>query len=118
MKIKDMKEINKFDLCLEAYQNDLNNKEFKTLFYIDSKTRKFRIVDLRETVQIDKKQIKNKEVDIIYLFDALGSICAELKAANQLVIKIFNDLKKKFIENNLDFKFGIVYYGDELAGKR
>ena len=118
MKIKDIKKIDKFDLCLKAYQNDLNNKEFKTLFYVDPKTRKCRIVDLGETVQINKKQIKNKEVDIIYLFDATGSMGPELGAANQLVIRIFNDLKKKFEENNLDFKFGIVYYGDELAGKR
>jgi hypothetical protein len=118
MELKEDKEIDKFDLCLKAYENDLSNKEFKTLFYVDSKTKKCRIVDLGETAQDDKKTSKNKEVDIIYLFDATGSMGAELKAANDLVIKIFNELTIKFKEKNLDFQFGFVYYGDELAGKK
>ena len=113
MEMKDKQDIDKFDLCLKAYDHDLKDKKFKRLFYVDSNAKKYRIIDLGET----NEDTKNKKVDIIYLFDATGSMGRELKAANELVFKIFEDLNKKFEEKKLDFNFGVVFYGDELAGK-
>ena len=114
MEMKDKQDIDKFDLCLKAYDHDLKDKKFKRLFYVDSNAKKYRIIDLGET----NEDTKNKKVDIIYLFDATGSMGRELKAANELVFKIFEDLNKEFEEKKLDFNFGVVFYGDELAGKK
>ena len=113
MEMKDKQDLDKFDLCLKAYDHDLKDKKLKRLFYVDSNAKKYRIIDLGET----NEDTKNKKVDIIYLFDATGSMGRELKAANELVFKIFEDLNKEFEEKKLDFNFGVVFYGDELAGK-
>ena len=105
----------KFKLYSEAYRNDLENEEFKTLFYVDSKTKKFNLIDLGDTAKgikkYTKKEIK-KEVDILYLLDATGSMTPEINAANNQVIKIFDDLKEKFKDENKDFNFGVVFYRD------
>ena len=110
----------KFDLCLEAYDYDLNNAEFKTLFYIDSKTKKVSIIDLGETkknTDINLIKNKSKEVDIVYLIDATGSMGREIEAANKNVITILKNLKEKFKEINFDFKFGAVFYRDKVDSK-
>jgi hypothetical protein len=110
---KDMVAKDKFELYSEAYKNDLVNGEFKTLFYVDSKTKKCNLIDLGDTAQGIKKDIKNgaiDEVDILYLLDATGSMRPEIDAANKKVIDIFKYLKKKFIEK--DFNFGVVFYRD------
>ena len=107
----------KFDLCLEAYDYDLNNAEFKTLFYIDSKTKNFNIINLGETKQNTNKDLlknKSKEVDIVYLIDATGSMDQEIEAANNNVIGILKNLKEKFKEKNFNFKFGAIFYRDKV----
>ena len=103
----------KFELYSEAYKNDLVNREFKTLFYVDSKTKKCNLIDLGDTAQGIKKDTKNgtiEEVDILYLLDATWSMRPEINVANKKVIDIFNDLKKKY--NEKDFNFGVVFYRD------
>ena len=110
---KDMIGKDKFELYSEAYKNDLVNREFKTLFYVDSKTKKCNLIDLGDTAQGIKKDIKNgtiEEVDILYLLDATGSMRPEINSANEKVIDIFNYLKKKY--NEKDFNFGVVFYRD------
>ena len=56
---------------------------------------------------------KKREVDIVYLVDATGSMGPEIEAANQHVIKNFNDLKEKYNEqkiSNLELcSIGIKY---------
>ena len=105
----DNNETDKFDLYSKAYNSDSNNKEFKTVFYLDSKTKKYNFIDLGETQEQEKKN--KREVDIIYLVDATGSMGPEINAANQHVIRIFNDLKAKYKEK--DFNFGVVFYRDQ-----
>jgi len=110
----------KFKLYSEAYRNDLENEEFKTLFYIDSKTKKFNLIDLGDTAQGIKKDVKKetkKEVDILYLLDATGSMRPEINAANSQVIKIFDDLKEIFKDEDKDFNFGVSFYRDEIYAK-
>jgi hypothetical protein len=110
----------KYDLCLEAYDYDLNNAEFKTLFYLDSKTKKYNIINLGETKQNTNKDLlknKSKEVDIVYLIDATGSMGGEIKAAKNNVIGILKNLKEKFKEKNFDFKFGAIFYRDKVDSK-
>jgi hypothetical protein len=103
----------KIDLCLDAYNNDLNGKSFKTpLIYIDKETKQCKFEILPEIIEEEKiysKIIKNinKEVDITYLIDATGSMKGEIKAANDHVMKIFDKLKNKY--KNYDFRFGAVF---------
>ena len=40
----------------------------------------------------------------------------EIEAANQHVIKIFNDLKEKYNEQK-NFQFGVVFYRDQIYAK-
>ena len=40
----------------------------------------------------------------------------EIKAANQHVIQIFNDLKEKYNEQK-NFQFGVVFYRDQIYAK-
>ena len=117
---KDIYEEDKFKLYSEAYRNDLENAEFKTLYYVDSKTKKCNLIDLGDTAQGIKKNKKKdtkKEDDIIYLLDATGSMRPEINAANEQVIQIFNDLKEKFKNEDKDFNFGAVFYRDEIYAK-
>ena len=111
----------KIDLCLDAYNNDLNGKSFKTpLIYIDKETKQCKFEILPEIIEEEKiysKIIKNinKEVDITYLIDATGSMYGEIKAANDHVMKIFDKLKNKY--KNYDFRFGAVFYRDQVDSK-
>ena len=54
-------------------------------------------------------------MDIVYLIDATGSMGAEIKAAKENVIKIFNKLKKNYKDYN--FRFGSVFYRDKIDVK-
>ena len=66
-----------------------------------------------------EQEKKNKrEVDIVYLVDATGSMRPEINAANQHVIRIFNDLKEKYKKQNKDFNFGVVFYRDQALAKK
>ena len=110
----------KFKLYSEAYRNDLENEEFKTLFYVDSKTKKINLIDIGDTAQgikKDTKKVTKNEVDILYLLDATGSMRPEINAANSHVIKIFDDLKEIFKDEDKDFNFGAVFYRDEIFAK-
>jgi hypothetical protein len=121
-KNKEIKD--KIDLCLDAYENDLdkNNKEKKELFktpliFIDKNTKKFRFEMLPEIAEEDYQNIKNikisnKEVDILYLVDATGSMGNEINAAKTHVINIFEEMKKKYKEYK--FRFGAVFYRDQV----
>ena len=109
-------ENDEFDLYLKAYNSDLKNDEFKTVFYLNSETKKYDFIDLGDTTQ-EKEKTKKREVDIVYLVDATGSMGPEIKAANQHVIKIFNDLKEKYKEQKKDFQFGAVFYRDQIYAK-
>jgi len=65
----------KIDLCLGAYENDLNNVKFKTpLIFIDKETEKckFEILpDISKENEEENQDINfSKEVDIVYLIDA------------------------------------------------
>jgi len=112
----------KIDLCLDAYENDLNNVKFKTpLIFIDEKTKKckFEILpDISEEENQDTKinKILNKEVDIVYLIDGTGSMGREINAARDYVIKIYEELTTKYKDYN--FNFGSVFYRDKIDSKR
>ena len=113
---------NKIALCLNAYQNDLNEIEFENpLIFIDNKTKKCKLEKLRNIKEkinedIINSKLKEKEVDICYLIDATGSMGREIKAANDYVIQIFKDLTKKY-KNEFKFKFGAVFYRDKIDSK-
>jgi hypothetical protein len=98
MKKKHIEDI--FDLCLDAYENDLKNAKFDIpLIFIDKKTLKFKFERLPDVTDEEKKEIKkkikNKDVDIVYLIDATGSMGPEITAARENVIEIFKELTKK-----------------------
>ena len=111
----------KIDLCLNAYENDLNGIKFKTpLIFIDKYTQKCKFEMLPEITEDEKQNTKNNkninnEVDIIYLIDATGSMGGEIKAANDYVMNIFEELKKKY--KDYDFNFGAVFYRDKIDCK-
>lgn len=56
--------------------------------------------------------ISNKDLDIVYLIDATGSMGREIIAAKENVIKIF----EKLMEGNkgYNFRFGSVFYRDKI----
>ena len=54
----------------------------------------------------------SKDVDIIYLIDATGSMGREIKAAKEQVINILNELKEKYPE--FSFNFGAIFYRDKI----
>ena len=56
--------------------------------------------------------ISSKDVDVVYLIDATGSMGREIKAAKENVIDIF----KKLTESNkgYNFRFGSVFYRDKI----
>ena len=105
-------------LFLDAYENDLKKAKFETpLIYLDEKNNKFKLEILPDTIPDEPNQDKNninlsKEVDIVYLIDATGSMGREIKAVKEYVIKILDDLKKKYTDFN--FHFGAVFYRDKI----
>ena len=121
---KSNQDNNKFDLYLNAYENDLKNKNIKTpIFYIDQKTKKPKLLFLGEKNEDEKKEkerIKKnikKDVDIVYLIDATGSMGREIEAANEKVKEILKELNTKFEDKNLSFNFGAVFYRDKIDSK-
>jgi len=99
----------KFDLCLDAYENDLGKLQFKTpLIFIDKNTKKFNLEILPEI----NDDILTKCVDIVYVIDATGSMGHEIKAAKEYVISIFQELTEKYKDYN--FQFGSVFYRDKV----
>ena len=76
----------KIDLCLNAYKNDLNKVNYKTpLIFIDKRTKKFKLEILPDIIEEENQNSKinknlQKEVDIVYLIDATGSMGYEINA--------------------------------------
>jgi len=114
--------LDKFELCLDAYESDLSKAKFDTpLIFVDKKTKKCifeRLPDISEEEKQDKKynKILNKDVDIVYVIDATGSMTYEIDAAKKHVFTIFKELKDKFPENM--FQFGLVFYRDKVYTKK
>ena len=102
----------KIDLCLDAYENDLSKVEFKTpLIFVDKNTKKFQFEKLPNINGV----IDYTKVDICYLIDATGSMGREIKAANDYVIQIYNELSKNYSDFN--FQFGAIFYRDKVDSK-
>ena len=119
---KNKQQKNKIDLCLDAYENDLSKVEFKTpLIFIDNKTKKCRfekLPDISKEIneELNKKEHAQREVDICYLIDATGSMGREINAANEYVIKIFEELTTKY-KDDFKFQFGAIFYRDKIDSK-
>ena len=123
---KNEKIKNKIDLCMDAYNNDLKfDKEEKDkkekfrapLIFIDKEKKKFKLELLpnlngKENNYSKGINIANKEVDILYLIDATGSMDKEIKAAKTHVIHIFEELKNNY--KDYKFQFGAVFYRDQI----
>ena len=117
MEKKNIKDI--FELCLDAYENDLINAKSDTpLIFVDKENMKCkleRLPEIKEDVKIDiKNNILNKDIDIVYLIDATYSMGSEIIAAKENVIKIFKELKNEYKDYNYDFRFGAVFYRDKI----
>ena len=117
MEKKYIKDI--FELCLDAYENDLSKAKSDTpLIFIDKQNNKCKLERLPEIIEEEKIDIKNKilnkNVDIVYLIDATASMGSEIKAAKDNVIKIFEELKKEYKDFNYNFRFGAVFYRDKI----
>ena len=110
----------KYDLCLDAYENDLGKVKFKTpLIFIDKDTKKFKLEilpDISEDKNTKYDAILNKYVDIVYLIDATGSMGYEIKAVKEYVIQIFKKLTEKYKDYNI--QFGSVFYRDKVYNKK
>ena len=119
MERKNIKDI--YDLCLDAYENDLSKAKFDTpIIFIDKETNKCKFERLPDISEQEKQykqynKIQSKEVDIVYLIDATGSMSAEINAAKENVINIFEELTKNYKDYN--FQFGSVFYRDKIDVK-
>ena len=101
------------DLCLDAYDSDLSKENFESpLIYIDKESKTCEFEKLPEIAKEDDKMMSTKDVDIVYLIDATGSMGREIIAAKENVIEIF----EKLTESNKDynFRFGSVFYRDKI----
>ena len=116
----------KFKLLSDAYDSDLSKVDEKEgrkstvnfdipLVFIDKKENKIIFEKFPEEENKGTNKIFNKNVDIVYLIDATGSMGAEIKAAKENVIDIFNKLKKNYKDYN--FRFGSVFYRDKIDVK-
>jgi len=110
---------NLFELCLDAYESDLGKAKFdKPLIFIDKETKKCKferipyISEEEKQDEQDKKYKILKDVDIVYIIDATGSMDYEINAAKEHVFTIFKELKDKNKEKN--FQFGAVFYRDKV----
>ena len=102
-----------FDLCLGAYDSDLSKEKFDTPFiYIDKESKTCQFEKLPDIAKEKDKAISNRDVDIVYLIDATGSMGHEIIAAKENVVQIF----KKLTESNkgYNFRFGSVFYRDKI----
>ena len=91
MEKKHIKNI--FELCLDVYESDLGNSKFdKTLIFIDKETKKFkfeRLPDISDEEKQDKQDKKYKilkDVDIVYVIDATGSMGYEINAVKSMFL--------------------------------
>ena len=121
MKKKDengSNENNNINELQKVYESDLNKGTFKDpLIYIDKKNKKFKFDNLPDINKEEDKEKKifekrKKEVDIVYLIDATGSMGFEINAAKENVIDIFQQLKKNY--KDYEFRFGSVFYRDKI----
>ena len=120
MKKKHIKDI--FELCLDAYENDLSKAKLDTpLLFIDKKSMKCKLERLPDISEEENKDIKNKvlnkDVDIVFLIDATGSMGGEIAAAKDNVFKIFEELTKNYEDYKYSFRFGSVFYRDKIDKK-
>ena len=120
MEKKHIKDI--FELCLDAYENDLSKAKLDTpLLFIDKKSMKCKFERLPDISEEENKDIKNKvlnkDVDIVFLIDATGSMGGEIAAAKDNVLKIFEELTKKYKDYKYSFRFGSVFYRDKIDEK-
>ena len=111
MEKKHIKDI--FELYLDAYENDLSKAKLDTpLLFIDKKSMKCKFERLPDISEEENKDIKNKvlnkDVDIVFLIDATGSMGGEIAAAKDNVLKIFEELTKKYKDYKYSFCFGSV----------
>ena len=117
LKKKNIKD--KIDLCLDAYENDLNNVEFKTpLIFIDNETKLCKFEKLSSINENAIEATKNsehekEEVYIYYIIDV--SKDKDINAANDYIIFIFEELTKKY-KNEFSFQFGAIFR-DNIASK-
>ena len=102
---------NIFDLCEGAYKcndSDISKEKFDTpLIYIDKKYKTCEFEKLPDIAKEKDKLISNKDVDIVYLIDATGSMGHEIIAAKDNVIKIFEKLTES--NKGYNFRFGSVF---------
>ncbi len=107
---------NIFDLCEGAYKcndSDISKEKFDTpLIYIDKKYKTCEFEKLPDIAKEKDKLISNKDVDIVYLIDATGSMGHEIIAAKDNVIKIFEKLTES--NKGYNFRFGSVFYRDKI----
>ena len=101
----------KYELCLDAYENDLNEENFDNPLMFWNEENKKLIVERLP----DKEEVLNKDVDIVYMIDATGGTGFEIKAARDYVFKIFKELKEMYKDN--DFQFGAIFYRDKVFTK-
>ena len=110
----NMKDI--FDLCEVAYNSnnsDISKEKFNTpLIYVDKKNKTCEFEMLPDIAKEKDKLISNKDVDIVYLIDATGSMGREIRAAKDNVIKIFEKLTES--NKGYNFRFGSVFYRDKI----
>ena len=105
-----------FDLCEGAYNcndSDISKEKFNTpLIYLNKETKTFELEKLPDIAKEKDKLISSKNVDIVYLIDATGSMEHEIFAAKENVTEIF----KKLTESNkgYNFRFGAVFYRDKI----
>ena len=105
-----------FDLCEGAYKSndsDISKEKFNTpLIYINKETKTCEFEKLPDIAKEKDKLISNKDVDIVYLIDATGSMGHEIRAAKENVIKIFDKLTES--NKGYNFRFGSVFYRDKI----
>ena len=117
----DKKNKDNTDELQTVYESDLSEAEFDDpLIFIDEKTKKFKLEKLPDINKEEDKGKKNsenlkKDVDIVYLIDATGSMDYEINAAKENVISIFENLNKNY--KDYDFRFGSVFYRDKIDSK-
>ena len=63
--------------------------------------------------ELNNNEHKQREVDICYLIDATGSMGREINAANEYVIKIFEELTTRY-KDDFKFQFGAIFCRDKI----
>ena len=105
----------KYKIYDEAYKNELKDEKFENPLIFINKDNKYKYIYERLPEKVDNIGNK-KDVDIVYIIDATGSMSYEIKAAKEHVFKIYNELKENYEEN--DFQFGAVFYRDNVYNRK